>query len=149
MGPAHVGVVADTSALIKMERAKLEDEAMLARMLELAGNETVVISAITYTELTHGLYRSATQDEFEKRERFLSVVTNLFEVIPYTKSIARVAGQIGGEHARLGGTLPFADLMIGATAIELGYAVLTHNLKDYVRIPGLRVIPFAVAATKS
>ena len=36
--------------------------------------------------------------------------------------------------------LPLADLIIGATAVELGYAVATSNLRHFNRIPGLRVV---------
>jgi predicted nucleic acid-binding protein len=32
------------------------------------------------------------------------------------------------------------DLIIGATALELGYAVATSNLRDFQRIPGLRIV---------
>lgn len=37
-------------------------------------------------------------------------------------------------------TLPFGDLIIGACALEIGYAV-ARNLRDFGRIPGLTVIP--------
>jgi predicted nucleic acid-binding protein len=32
--------------------------------------------------------------------------------------------------------------MIGATALSLGYTVLTGNLRDFQRIPGLSVVQF-------
>jgi len=38
-----------------------------------------------------------------------------------------------------GGTAGPLDLMIGATALAHGYAVLTDNLRDFRRIPGLVV----------
>jgi predicted nucleic acid-binding protein len=34
----------------------------------------------------------------------------------------------------------FEDLLIGATALHLGYEVVTLNLHDFQRIPGLSVI---------
>jgi len=34
----------------------------------------------------------------------------------------------------------FEDLLIGATALHLGYEVATLNLRDFRRIPGLSVI---------
>jgi predicted nucleic acid-binding protein len=36
--------------------------------------------------------------------------------------------------------IPFGDLTIGATALSLGYNVLTGNLRDFQRIPGLSVM---------
>ena len=36
-------------------------------------------------------------------------------------------------------TLPFEDLLIGATALQLGFALATHNARDFERIPDLIV----------
>ncbi len=47
--------------------------------------------------------------------------------------------RIGGEQADKGINLPLADLMIGACALELGYALGTSNLRDFNRIPGLKL----------
>ena len=38
--------------------------------------------------------------------------------------------------------IPFADLLIGATALSLNFAVLTVNLRHFRLIPGLSVISF-------
>ena len=38
--------------------------------------------------------------------------------------------------------IPFGDLLIGATALSLGFKVLTGNLRDFQRIPGLMVMQF-------
>ncbi len=38
------------------------------------------------------------------------------------------------------GVILDSSLLIGASAIELGYAVATSNLRDFTRIPGLRVL---------
>lgn len=49
-------------------------------------------------------------------------------------------GQIDGQEAAKGNVLPFHDLLIAAAAIEQGYAVLTHNLRHFERVPGLKVL---------
>jgi len=36
--------------------------------------------------------------------------------------------------------IPFADLLIGATALSLEYSVLTVNPRHFDRIPGLDVV---------
>ena len=38
--------------------------------------------------------------------------------------------------------MPLADLIIGACALELGYAVATHNVRHFQLIPGLDVRQF-------
>jgi predicted nucleic acid-binding protein len=65
-----------------------------------------------------------------------------FAVYPYTKETALLAGKIDGEQQARGVVLPFVDLLIGATALSLGYSVLTSNLRDFQRIPGLSVVQF-------
>ena len=55
-------------------------------------------------------------------------------------TVAEIIARIGGEQAAKGINLPLADLIIGASALELGYAVVTSNLRDFKRIPDLTVI---------
>jgi predicted nucleic acid-binding protein len=38
--------------------------------------------------------------------------------------------------------VPFADLLIGATALSLGYSVLTANVRHFNLIPDLTVVSF-------
>ena len=50
-----------------------------------------------------------------------------------------LAGKIDGEQRSRGVTIPFADLLIGATALEVGYSLLTVNVRHFRLIPGLIV----------
>ena len=61
-------------------------------------------------------------------------------VHPVTIEIARLAGQIEGQQEAKGIRLAFEDLLIGTTALHLGYNVATLNLRDFERIPGLSVV---------
>ncbi len=36
--------------------------------------------------------------------------------------------------------IPFGDLLIGATALSIGFSVLTTNLRHFQKIPGLSVM---------
>ena len=62
------------------------------------------------------------------------------EVYPFTKETAQLAGRIDGEQQSHGITIPFGDLLIGATALEIGYSLLTINLRHFRLIPNLDVI---------
>jgi predicted nucleic acid-binding protein len=61
-------------------------------------------------------------------------------VYPYTKETAMLAGKLDGEQQSKGVVIPFGDLLIGATALSLGFSVLTENLRYFQKIPGLSVI---------
>lgn len=57
-----------------------------------------------------------------------------------TIPIALRAGQIDGQSQARGIRIPLSDLLIGASALELGYAVGTGNLRHFERIPDLKVV---------
>jgi len=57
-----------------------------------------------------------------------------------TIDTARMVGRIEGEQAAQGIAIPFEDLVIGATALHLGFDVVTHNLRHFQRIPSLKVV---------
>jgi predicted nucleic acid-binding protein len=63
-------------------------------------------------------------------------------VYPITDVTAELVGKIGGEASTRAITIPFADLLIGACALERGYAVLTRNRRHFEKIRGLTVLPF-------
>jgi len=61
-------------------------------------------------------------------------------VYPVTTSIALRTGQLDGENQIRGLRIPLADLLIGVTALELGYSVHTANLRHFNRVPGLSIV---------
>jgi predicted nucleic acid-binding protein len=63
-------------------------------------------------------------------------------VHPVTVSIALRAGQIDGENANRGIRLALSDLLIGVTALELGYRVATANVRHFEMVPGLGIVAF-------
>lgn len=54
-------------------------------------------------------------------------------------AIAFRAGRLDGSLQAAGTRVALGDLLIGATALELGYAVATHNVRHFRMIPGLMV----------
>jgi predicted nucleic acid-binding protein len=51
-----------------------------------------------------------------------------------------LAGRIDGEETAKGTIIPISDLLVGATALSLGYSILTINARHFRMIPGLNVI---------
>lgn len=77
-----------------------------------------------------------------RRESFLDDLLDALIVHPYTTNTARLAGRIDGEQRDRGIVIPFADLLIGATALSLDFSVLTSNVRHFQMIPNLTVIKF-------
>src|SRR6266576_2373481 len=98
------------------------------------------ISVVTIAELVHGAYRSKTQVQQQRRLEFIERLSSDVPVHPVTLAIARLAGRIEGQQEAVRVQFAFEDLLIGATALHLGYELATLNLRDFQKIPGLSVI---------
>jgi predicted nucleic acid-binding protein len=79
----------------------------------------------------HGYYRAATEDSRPRRRTFIEDLKNAVPVHPITDKTCELIGRIGAEQAAKGLTVPFDDLLIGASALEQGYAVGTGNLRHF------------------
>jgi predicted nucleic acid-binding protein len=60
-------------------------------------------------------------------------------VLSITGKTSEIIGRVGAEQAAKGITIPFGDLLVGATAIEQGYGILTGDLRHFNMIPNLVV----------
>jgi tRNA(fMet)-specific endonuclease VapC len=137
-----MGLILDSSVVISSERRKETVEGLLERVLKATGDQEAALSAIGLTELIHGLYRAETGAQQLNRSTFLVELMSDVAVYPYTRETALLAGRLHAEQSSKGVVIPFADLLIGATALSLGFSVLTENLRHFRQISGLSVIPF-------
>jgi predicted nucleic acid-binding protein len=135
-----MGLILDSSVVIASERRGDTVEQLLENIVKLVGDQEAALSAIGLTELLHGIYRAQTPEIRLRRESFLNELVADLTVYPYTKETALLAGKLDGEQQSRGVVIPFGDLLIGATALSLGYKILTGNLRDFRRIPGLTVV---------
>lgn len=61
-------------------------------------------------------------------------------VYPITIETAKLAGRIEGTQASQGITIAFEDLLIAATALQLGFGVATGNVRHFEQVPDLKVV---------
>jgi tRNA(fMet)-specific endonuclease VapC len=137
-----MGLILDSSVVIAAERRGDTVEQFIEGVVNATGDQDAALSAIGLTELIHGLYRAKTPAMRLRRESFLTELLADLTVYPYTKETAMLAGKLDGEQQSQGVVIPSGDLLIGATALSLDYSVLTVNLRDFRRIPGLSVVQF-------
>jgi predicted nucleic acid-binding protein len=140
MEPTLLGLVLDSSALIVAERRHLTAAQAIDSVRQVAGELPIVLSVVSVAEIGHGIYRANTPEVRQRRRAFLDELKATVPVHPVTEATAEIVARIGGEQAARGINLPFADVLIGACALELGYAVGTSNLRDFGRIPGLQIV---------
>ena len=122
MEPAVLGLVLDSSVLIAAERRNRAAAQAVGSVLRTIGEIPIVLSAISVAEIGHGIYRATSPELRDRRRAFLDELKATVPVHPVTEATAEIAARLGGEQAAKGINLPLADLLIGACAVELGYA---------------------------
>jgi len=135
-----VGVILDSSVIIAAERRGHSVRQILEQMGKAQAELEIGVSVVSIAELVHGAYRAKTQEQKERRLEFIDRLCSDVPVHPVTLEIARLAGRMEGEQEAKGVQLAFEDLLIGATALRIGYDVATLNLRHFRQIPGLKVV---------
>ena len=130
----------DSTAAVAAERQGKNARQLLESVALQTGNEGIAISVVTVLELAHGITRADTLERRERRQRFLDELLTGVPVQPVTVPIALRAGKIDGQSQAKGVRIPLSDLLIGASALELGYGVGTANIRHFQLVPGLNVI---------
>jgi len=134
-----MGLILDSSVVIAAERRGDNVTQMLRQIVAATGDQRTVLSSVGLTEPVHGIYRAQTAEARSRRDSFIRELLNDVEVYPYTKETALLAGKIDGEQQSRGIIIPFGDLLIGATALEVGYSMVPANVRHFRLIPGLTV----------
>lgn len=142
MEPAALGVVLDSSVVIEAERKKLDVARFLKHIRTQIGERETAICSISVAELAHGVHRADTPERRRARRAFLDDLKATVPVYPITGETAELAGKINAESSQKGVTIPFDDLLIGACALERGYAIATRNPRHFRMIPGLNIVEF-------
>lgn len=125
----------DSSVLIAAERGDLDLDDLIARYAE----EDVAISAITASELLHGVHRAKTVAQRHRRQAFVEGLLAQLPVIAFDLTVARLHASLWANLAKRGLVVGERDLMIGATALATDHTMATRDERSFPRIPGLRV----------
>ena len=135
-----MGLTLDSSVVIAAERRGDTPTQLVRQIVSAVCEDQLAIASVALTELVHGIFRATYPQVRSRREAFINELLTDIEVVPYTQSTAFLAGRIDGEQRTIGVTIPSLDLLIGATALEIGYGVLTANVRHFQLIPGLKIV---------
>jgi predicted nucleic acid-binding protein len=135
-----LGLMLDSTAVVAAERQGKNARQLLESVAMQTGDDGIAVSVLTVLELAHGITRANTPERREKRQRFLDELLMGVPIQPVTVPIALRGGEIDGQSQAKGVRIPLSDLLIGASALELGYGVGTANVRHYQLVPGLNVI---------
>ena len=135
-----MGLILDSTVLVAAECRGQNARQMLTAVADSVSDTEIAISVVTLIELAHGAARADTVERKTARHGFIWELLTAVPVHTVTASIALRAGQIDGEKQARGVQVPLADLLIGVTALELGYSVATVNVRHFAMVPGLSVV---------
>ncbi len=126
-------VLLDTNTCIRFINGR--SPAIRERLLAMPEAD-IAMSAIVQAEMYTGSAKSQTpqrsreiQDEFFRR----------FVVLPFDSRAAHHYGHIRADLERQGTPIGGNDLLIAATALAHGLTLVTHNTREFGRVPGLQV----------
>jgi len=94
------------------------------------------ISTVTIGELVYGAERST---QIERNLTNLEGFLARIEVAPFDLPAATHFGQVRAELYRIGTPIGPYDMMIAGHARSLGLTLVTNNLREFERVPGLRI----------
>ena len=101
-----------------------------------ANANRMAISSITLAELTHGAEKS------DRVTENLEVIDDFFsrlEVLPYGKKAAQHYGAIRAGLEKLSQPIGVNDIHIAGHARSEGLALVTNNVSEFERVPGLEL----------
>jgi len=96
----------------------------------------IAVSSIVLYELWYGVARSARRRE--NAERLRVFLSGGIEVSAFDEEDAKTAGELRATLEGAGTPIGPYDLLIAAQALRTGATLVTANLAEFTRVPGLQ-----------
>lgn len=125
----------DTNICVYLINRRPHHEAVLRRMDGMVYGD-ILISAITTAELRYGVANSARPEQ--NREKFDSFIER-FEIVDFDDAAAAAYGPIRVGLKNAGTPIGPLDTLIAAHAISLQCTLVTNNVREFERVPGLNI----------
>lgn len=128
-----MGILIDTSVLVAHEREQLDLEGYVSGRED----EPFFLSVITVSELLHGVHRADTPARRARRSAFVEAALDGFPLLPVDLPTARIHAEVWADLAAAGRMIGSHDLWLAAAAIAHGLTLVTTNVRELARVPGL------------
>lgn len=123
----------DTDTCVEYLRGK---NLRVRTRLESHDPDDVVLSSVVVTELIAGVLRSRNPSGNRSN---LNAFLGEFASLPFDDAAAEVAAEIRNHLETMGTPIGPYDLLIASTARLHGLILVTHNLREFSRVAGLRI----------
>jgi tRNA(fMet)-specific endonuclease VapC len=101
----------------------------------LAEAPRIRLPVIVVAEPEYGADKSGSRRQVER----LAELARTLPGEPFTREDAAAFGRLRGDLERRGEIIGGFDLLIAAQGLRLGATVVTHNLREFCRVTGLKV----------
>ena len=91
---------------------------------------------MVHAELLYGVSKSANKSAVS---RAVQAFLEPYELLPFAVDAVEHYAGIRGQLDKKGKVIEPADLVIAATSRAAGAVLITHNSKEFARVPGLQI----------
>lgn len=133
-----MGLVIDTNIFIDAENGRLD----LNSLAVLSDDHDAYIAGITVSELLAGVHLAKNAGIRIQRAAFVEGIIAKIPVLDFNEEVARSYSELYAHFLKpkAKANTNVHDLQIAATCIAHGYAVLTNNVSDFKKVPGLSIV---------
>jgi tRNA(fMet)-specific endonuclease VapC len=96
----------------------------------------IAISVITLAELEYGV---STSSRPAKNREALDQFVSPLEVAPFDRQATTAYGRLRAVLEKRGQAIGSMDLLIAAHAVSRDVRLITHNVREFERVPGLKI----------
>lgn len=123
----------DTNACINFLR---DPQSRIGRRLARVPYHEVALCSVVKAELFYGVQRSRDPDDARQK---LTAFAAHFVSLPFDDPAAVIYGEIRAYLAQRGQLIGPNDMFIAATALAHQATLVTHNTREFNRVPGLLI----------
>ena len=131
-----MALIIDTSVLITLERRDLLLESLRPFM---DFDEPLAISSMTISELLIGMLRADSSRRQARRRIFIDGLLARVPILSFDLPSAVIHASIQDQLMAEGQIIGHNDLIIASTALANDFDLLTDNVREFQRVPGLTV----------
>jgi tRNA(fMet)-specific endonuclease VapC len=108
----------------------------LAKSLRSTKPNWIKVPEMVHAELLYGVSKSARKAAVS---RAVQAFLEPYELLPFAVDAVEHYAGIRGQLDKKGKVIEPADLVIAATSRAAGAVLITHNSKEFARVPGLQI----------
>jgi tRNA(fMet)-specific endonuclease VapC len=120
----------DTNAANALNK---EDPVFMEKRLGFSAQDFGISSIVAF-EMFYGAFHSS-----RVSANLLEMDRLRLEIVPFDREDARAAGRVRADLQRLGTPIGPYDVLIAGQAMARGLALISRNIREFSRVPGLRV----------